>query len=216
MLLSAQPISREIWRKNGNFLQLASSSITATLEPNRPPGFQAACPYPFPASTSSYGNWGNIFALAWVHMRLEKPIKDSVKCCCCCCCCYVTSVVSDSVRPETAAHQAPPAPGILQARPLEWVAISFSNAWKWKVKVKSLSRVRLLATPWTEAYQAPPPMRFSRQKYWSGVPSPSPFLGRQINDWQNWPISFVTEFPIGVWKETLLKKRLSHFVISAM
>ena len=37
-----------------------------------------------------------------------------------------------------------------------WVAISFSNAWKWKVKVKSLSRVRLLATPWTAAYQAPP------------------------------------------------------------
>ena len=53
-----------------------------------------------------------------------------------------------------------PAPGILQARTLEWVAISFSNAWKWKVKVKSLSRVRLLATPWTAAYQAPPPMDF--------------------------------------------------------
>ena len=66
-----------------------------------------------------------------------------------------------------------PVPGILQARTLEWVAISFSNAWKWKVKVKSLSCVRLLATPWTAAYQAHPPMRFSRQEYWSGVPSPS-------------------------------------------
>ena len=65
-------------------------------------------------------------------------------------------------------------PGILQARTLEWVAISFSNAWKWKVKVKSLSRVQLLATPRTTAYQAPPPMGFSRQEYWSGVPSPSP------------------------------------------
>ena len=65
-------------------------------------------------------------------------------------------------------------PGILQARTLEWVAISFSNAWKWKVKVKSLSRVRLCATPWTAAHQAPPSMGFSRQKYWSGVPSPSP------------------------------------------
>ena len=65
-------------------------------------------------------------------------------------------------------------PGILQARTLEWVAISFSNAWKWKVKVKSLSRVWLLATPWTAAYQAPPPMGFSRQEYWSGVPLPSP------------------------------------------
>ena len=64
-------------------------------------------------------------------------------------------------------------PGILQARTLEWVAISFSNASKWKVKVKSLSRVRLLVTPWTAAYQAPPPMGFSRQEYWSGVPLPS-------------------------------------------
>ena len=70
-----------------------------------------------------------------------------------------------------------PVPGILQARTLEWVAISFSNAWKWKVKVKSLSRVRLLVTPWTAVYQAPPSMGFSRQEYWSGVPLPSPFLG---------------------------------------
>ena len=66
-----------------------------------------------------------------------------------------------------------PVPGILQARTLEWVAISFSNAWQWKVKVKSLSRVRLLVTPWTTAYQAPPSMGFSRQEYWSGVPLPS-------------------------------------------
>ena len=55
-----------------------------------------------------------------------------------------------------------PVPGILQARTLEWVAISFSNTWKWKVKVKLLSRVRLLATPWTAAYQAPVLMGFSR------------------------------------------------------
>ena len=67
-----------------------------------------------------------------------------------------------------------PVPGILQARTLEWVAISFSRAWKWKVKGKSLSRVRLLATPWAAAYQAPPSMGFSRQEYWSGVPLPSP------------------------------------------
>ena len=65
-------------------------------------------------------------------------------------------------------------PGILQARTLEWVAISFSNAWKWKVKMTALSHVRLLATPWTAAYQAPPSMGFSRQEYWSGVPLPSP------------------------------------------
>ena len=65
-------------------------------------------------------------------------------------------------------------PGILQARILEWVAISFSNAWKWKVKVKSLSCARLLATPWTAAHQAPPSMGFSRQEYWTGLPPPSP------------------------------------------
>ena len=68
-----------------------------------------------------------------------------------------------------------PFPGILQARTLEWVAISFSNAWKWKVKGKFLSCVQLLATPWTAAHQAPPSMGFSRQEYWSGVPLPSPW-----------------------------------------
>ena len=67
-----------------------------------------------------------------------------------------------------------PVPGILWARTLEWVAISFSNAWKWKVKVKLLSRVRPSATPWTAAFQAPPSMGFSRQEYWSGVPLPPP------------------------------------------
>ena len=66
-----------------------------------------------------------------------------------------------------------PISGILQERTLEWVAISFSSAWKWKVKVKSLSRVRLFVTPWTAAPQAPPSMGFPRQAYWSGVPLPS-------------------------------------------
>ena len=68
-------------------------------------------------------------------------------------------------------HGSPPGspvPGILQARTLEWVAISFSNAWKWKVKLKSLSHVWLLATPRTAAYQAPQSMGFPRQEYWSG------------------------------------------------
>ena len=90
---------------------------------------------------------------------------------CCCCCCYVTSVVSDSVQPHRRQPTRLPVPGILQARTLEWVAISFSNAWKWKVKVKLLSRFRLLATPWTAAYQAPPSMGFSKQEYWSGASS---------------------------------------------
>ena len=66
-----------------------------------------------------------------------------------------------------------PVPGILQTRTLEWVAISFSSAGKWKVKVQSLSRVRLLVTSWTAAHQAPLSVGFSRQEYWSGVPLPS-------------------------------------------
>ena len=73
-------------------------------------------------------------------------------------------------NPIDSSPPGSPVPGILQARTLEWVAIAFSNAWKWKVKVKSICRVRLSATPWTAAHQAPPPMRFSRQEYWSGVP----------------------------------------------
>ena len=76
--------------------------------------------------------------------------------------------------PTDSSLPGSPVPGILQARTLEWVAISFSNAWKWKVKVKLLSHVRLLTTPWTAAYQAPLSMGFSRQEYWSGVPLPSP------------------------------------------
>ena len=79
-----------------------------------------------------------------------------------------------------------PVPGILQARTLEWVAISFSNAWKWKVKVKLLSRVWLLAISWTPAYQAPLSIGFSRQEYWSGVPLPSPMgLHKVGHDWSD-------------------------------
>ena len=84
------------------------------------------------------------------------------------------------VTPETAAHQTPPPLGF--SRQEHWSGLPFpspmheSEKWKWKVKVKSLSRVQLLATPWTAAYQAPLPMGFSRQKYWSGVPLPSPKL----------------------------------------
>ena len=77
-----------------------------------------------------------------------------------------------------------PIPGILQARTLEWVAISFSKARKWKVKVKSLSRVWLLATPWSAAYQALPSMGFSRQEYWSGVPLPSPLMVHRLHQKQ--------------------------------
>ena len=85
-----------------------------------------------------------------------------------------------------------PAPGILQAKTLEWVAISFSSAWKWKVKVKSLSRVWLLVTPWTAAYQAPPSLGFSRQKYWSGVPLLSP---QEHHQSYKYPDSWVGKMP---------------------
>ena len=76
--------------------------------------------------------------------------------------------------PRDGSPPGSPVPGILEARTLECVAISFSNAWQWKVKVKSLSRVQLLVTPWTAAYQAPRSMGVPRQEYWSGVPLPSP------------------------------------------
>ena len=76
-------------------------------------------------------------------------------------------------NPRDGSPPGSPVPGILQVRTLEWVAISFSNAWKWKMKVKSLSCVQLLEIPWTAADQAPPSMGFSRQEYWSGVPLPS-------------------------------------------
>ena len=78
--------------------------------------------------------------------------------------------------PTDGSPPGSPVPGILQARTLEWVAISFSNAWKWKVKVKSFSHVQLLASPWMAAYEAPSSMGFSRQEYWSGVPLPSPSI----------------------------------------
>ena len=81
-------------------------------------------------------------------------------------------------------------PGILQARTLEWVAISFSNAWKWKMKVKSLNCVRLIATPWTVAYQAPPSMGFSRQEHWSGLPFLSPM--HESEKWK-WSHSIVSD-----------------------
>ena len=97
------------------------------------------------------------------HWALGKPSR------------YIAAAAAKSLQscptlcdPIDGSPPGSPVPGILQERTLEWVAISFSNAWKWKVKVKSLSRVRLLAIPWTAAYQAPPSMGFSRQEYWSG------------------------------------------------
>ena len=82
--------------------------------------------------------------------------------------CLILCNPMDCSLPGSSVH------GIFQARTLEWVAISFSNAWKSKVKVKSLSHVRLSATPWTAAFQASPSMEFFRQEYSSVLPFPSP------------------------------------------
>ena len=115
--------------------------------------------------------------------------------------------------PIDSSPTSSPVPGILQARTLEWVAISFSNAGKRKVKVKSLSHVRLLATPWTAAYQAPPSMGLSGQEYWSGVPLPSLIFGQDrqqlildishINTWnirQSILSSYFQALENGLWR----------------
>ena len=101
------------------------------------------------------------FLLQCMKVKSENEVSQS---------CLTLSNPMDCSLPGSSIH------GIFQARILEWVDIAFSNAWKWKVKVKSLSRVWLLATPWTAAYQAPPSMGFSRQEYWSGLPLPSPLI----------------------------------------
>ena len=99
---------------------------------------------------------------------------------------YVAAAAAKSLQlcptlcdPIDGCPPSSPVPGDLQARTLEWVAISFFSAWNWKVKVKLLSRVRLLATSWTAAYQARPSIEFSRQEYWSGMPLPS-LLGQAL------------------------------------
>ena len=105
-----------------------------------------------------YTEWSKSEREIWISYATAKSLQPCPTLC----------------NPIDGSPPGSPVPRILQARTLEWVAITFSKAAKWKVKVKSLSRIRLLATPWTEAYQAPPSMGFSRQEYWSGVPLPSP------------------------------------------
>ena len=94
--------------------------------------------------------------------------------------------------PRDGSPPGSPIPLILQARTLEWVAISCSNAWKWKMKVKLLSPVRPLETPWTAAYKAPLSVGFSRQEYWSGVPLPS-------LDWW-WRLTLICIGQAGKWE----------------
>ena len=106
--------------------------------------------------------------------------------------------------------------GILQARTLEWFAMSFSNAGKWKVKMKSLCRV--LATPWTTAYQAPPSMGFSRQEYWSGVPLPSPrkiYTHMKISVYKMWNLSKAEGLYQSQYLVVLLNSRFTREVLWA-
>ena len=141
----------------------------------KPLGTQGVSPGPFlrgcPVSILTYPH-----NIAYNHGSLTEYwqyLKDFNKCC------LATAAKSLQLcltlcDPINGSPPGSPVPGILQARILEWVAISFSSAWKWEVKVKSFSRVPLFETPWTAAHQAPPSMGFSRQEYWSGVPLPSP------------------------------------------
>ena len=118
--------------------------------------------FPFPGYLPDLGDW--------THVSMSPALTGGF---------FMTAAAVKSLQscptlcdPIDGSRTGSPVPGILQARTLEWVAISFSNAWKWKVKVKSLSRVWLLATPWTAAYQAPLSMGFSRQEYWSALAPP--------------------------------------------
>ena len=127
------------------------------------------CGYPLksilPHGKINTESWGNILKLMELEVTLNKTAAAAAAAA------AAKSLQSCPTLGDPIDGSPPGSliPGILQARTLEWVASSFSSAWKWKVKVKSLSRVRLLATSWTAAHQAPPSMAFSRQEYWSGV-----------------------------------------------
>ena len=113
---------------------------------------------------------GDLYLYIVVQLPSRVQLCDLMDCCCC----QVTSSCLTLCDPIDSSPPGSSVPGILQARILERVAISFSNAWKWKVKVKSLSHIQLCTTPWTVTYQAPLSVGFSRQEYWSGLPCLSP------------------------------------------
>ena len=130
--------------------------MSDSVQPQRRQPTRLPCPWDSPSKNTGVGCH---FLLQGMKVKSESEVAQS---------CPTLSDPMDCSPPGS------PVPGILQARTLEWVAISFSNAWKWKVKVKSLSRVQLLVTPWIGAYQVSPSMGFSRQEYWSGLPLPYP------------------------------------------
>ena len=138
--------------------------------------YWSGLPFPFPGNLSDPGvksMFPTFPSLAGRFLTTERPLKPHILPAATAKLLQSCSTLCDHIEGSPPGSLVP---GILQARTLEWVAISFSNAWKWKVKVKSLSRIRLFATPWTAAYQAPPSMGFSRWEHWSGVPLPSPYI----------------------------------------
>ena len=133
------------------------------MRPHRQQPTRLPCPWDPPGKNTGVGCH---FLLQCMKVKSECEVAQS---------CLTLRDPMDCSLPDSSIH------GIFQARVLEWGAISFSNAWKWKVKVKSISLVQFLAIPWTAAYQTPLSLGFSRQEYWSGVPLPSP--GDLSNPW---------------------------------
>ena len=179
-----------VWQKTPQYCKVISVQFSHSVVSDSATPWTAAC-----QASVSITNSRSLLKL--VSIESMMPSNHLIPCCPLvpCMLCYAKSLQSCPTLCDPIDGSPPgfPVPGILQARTLEWVAISSSNAWKWKEKVKSLSRVRLLATPRTAAYQTPPSMGFSRQEYWSGVPLPSPStLYRMvlinklwINEWVN-------------------------------
>ena len=135
-----------------------TSVVSDSVQPHRWQPTRLPRPWDSPGKNTGVGCH---FLLQCMKVKSESEVAQL---------CLTLKDPMDCSLPGSSIH------GIFQARVLKWSAISFSNAWKWKLKVKLLSHVRLLKTPWTAAYQAPPSMGFSRQEYWSGVPLPSPIL----------------------------------------
>ena len=153
----------QTWMKISHCCLFCRSVMSDSLRPHGLKHTRLPCPSPSP------GAWSRRFHMFGLKDALVGSVGEA----------WLSAAESlqscpTLCDPINGSPPGSPVPGILQARTLEWVTISFSNAWKWKVKVKSLSRVQLCATPWIAAFQAPLSMGFSRQGYWSGVPLPSP------------------------------------------
>ena len=160
-------------KKTATSILLAVSYSHSCLLPwkstpvNRKPGTEALSPTAHEELNSSNNHkkpwekaWRWVIPQLGFHMRLQPQLKSWLKLCqkiLKCAAAAAKSLQSCPALWDSIDGSPPgsPVPGILQARTLEWVAISFSNAGKWKVKVKLLSGVRLLATPWTATHQAP-------------------------------------------------------------